>query len=361
MISAVDAVIAGELADVAGELAVVAAKPADLEAHLVAGDPGGGLHMGGVAEDEHALAREVGRIDRPRIPRQPQARGIGRARHAGQGADFGDEVMRGADADRHDLRPGHIEVALEEARRRFARLGVEKHVEMRRRQSGDVGWRGAHRRDHVHADAQVVEERREFLDIVAVTEAEARGAKDVRGDLRRLLLRLAEMPADLEEGLVRAEVLLPLVGRKFQRDDRHGKTHGLGQTARIVLDQLGRAGGADDDRFGLEAVVGVLAGGLEEMRGVRPEIAGLKGRVGHRRAMVAPLDHREEKVGVGVALRGVQDVVQPLHAGRDAHGADVRRAFVCPDRQLHATAPIFSFPRRRSGREKSPARSPACS
>jgi hypothetical protein len=51
--------------------------------------------------------------------------------------------------------------------------------------------------------------------------------------------------------------------------------------------------------------------------------------------MVAPLDHREEQVGIGVALGRVQDVVQALHRGGDTHGADMGRAFVCPDGQLH--------------------------
>jgi hypothetical protein len=51
--------------------------------------------------------------------------------------------------------------------------------------------------------------------------------------------------------------------------------------------------------------------------------------------MVAPLDHGEEQVGVGVALRRVQDVVQALHGRGDAHGADMGRALVCPDGQLH--------------------------
>jgi hypothetical protein len=69
-----------------------------------------------------------------------------------------------------------------------------------------------------------------------------------------------EVADDLEEGLVGAEVLLAGVGGQFQRDDRDREAHRLGQPAGVVLDQFGRAGGADDDRFRLEAVVGVLAG-----------------------------------------------------------------------------------------------------
>jgi hypothetical protein len=140
---------------------------------------------------------------------------------------------------------------------------------------------------------------------------------------------------ELVEGLVCAEVLLALVGRKFQRHDRHGDAHGLGQAAGIVLDQLGRAGGADDQRLRLEAVIGVLTGLLEDPGGVLAEVAALEGRVGHGRAVVAPLDHGEEQVGVGVALGRVQDVVQALHGGGDAHRAHMGRAFVCPDGELH--------------------------
>jgi hypothetical protein len=66
---------------------------------------------------------------------------------------------------------------------------------------------------------------------------------------------------DLEEGLVGAEVLLALVAGQLQRDHRHRQAHGLGHAAGIVLDQLGGAGGADDHRLRLEALIGILAGG----------------------------------------------------------------------------------------------------
>jgi hypothetical protein len=37
---------------------------------------------------------------------------------------------------------------------------------------------------------------------------------------------------------------------------------------------------------------------LEDRRGVAAEILSLEGRVGNRRALGAPLDHREEQVGI---------------------------------------------------------------
>ena len=217
--------------------------------------------------------------------------------------------------------------------------------------------RGAERGDGVHGDADLGEQAGQLLDVVAVAEAERGGAEDVAARLRGAVGLDRQAADDLQEGLGGAEALLALVGGQFQRDHRDRQAEGLGEAGGVVLDQLGGAGGADDDRLGAEAVVGVAAGGLEELRGVGAEVAGLEGGVGDRRAVAAALDHGEEEVGVGVALRRVQHVVQAGHAGGDAHGADMRRAFVGPDAELHSR----SAPRRRSGRAKRAARSPACS
>jgi hypothetical protein len=54
-----DPELAAKLADGPRELAVVAAKTHDLEPHLVPGDARGGFHMGGVPEQEDALAGEI--------------------------------------------------------------------------------------------------------------------------------------------------------------------------------------------------------------------------------------------------------------------------------------------------------------
>ncbi len=228
---------------------------------------------------------------------------------------------------------------------------------MRGRQPGEVGGGGAERGCDVDADAEAFEEFGDLGHIVAVAEAEAGGAEEIAGERLSPLGGAGEVADQLEEGLGGAEALLALVGGQLERDDRHRQAHALGEPARIVLDQFGGAGGADDHRLRLEALVGLAAGGLEELGGVGAEVAGLEGGVGHRRAVVAPLDHREQQVGIGVALGRVQDVVQALHAGGDAQRAHMRRAFVGPDRELH-TRTAF---RRRIGRENRPARSPACS
>jgi hypothetical protein len=72
---------------------------------------------------------------------------------------------------------------------------------------------------------------------------------------------------------------------------------------------------------------------LKSVGGVAAEVAGLECRVGDRRALRTPLDHGEQQVGVGVALRRVQHVVHIGHRGGDAHRPDVRRSLVGPDRR----------------------------
>ena len=60
---------------------------------------------------------------------------------------------------------------------------------------------------------------------------------------------------------------------------------------------------------GLESLVGLAHGALKESGGIAAQIARLKGGVGHRRPARQPLDHGEQQIGVGVALRRVQHVV----------------------------------------------------
>ncbi len=345
----------------ARHLAVVAAQADDLEPHLLGRDPGRRDGMAAVAEDEYPLAGQVGAVDAGRIPRQPEPRGIEPRRHPGQPRDLGHEVARRADADRHDPGVGLAQRPLHPAAGGLAGFGIHQHVEMRRAEAGDVLGAGAIGRDDVHADAHLVQQRGDLGDVVAVPEPQRGGADQVGGGPGGTLHRLRQPLDDPKERLVCAEVFLALVAGQFQRDHRHRQVQRLGQPAGIVLDQLGGAACADDQRAGAEPLVGLLAGGLEQRRGIGAQVAGLEGGVGHRRAMVAPLDHREQQIGIGVALRRVQHVVDVAHRRRHPHRADMRRAFVCPDRQLHAAASGVSSARRRSGRAKSPARSPACS
>ena len=67
-----DAVELGGIADFAGEFAGVCSEPDDGEAEFLRGDARGGERMRRVAENEDALARQVGRVDGARIPGKPR-------------------------------------------------------------------------------------------------------------------------------------------------------------------------------------------------------------------------------------------------------------------------------------------------
>jgi hypothetical protein len=212
-----------------------------------------------------------------------------------------------------------------------------------------------------------LEQAAHFAQVVAVAEAERGRAEQVaaRPGSRlagRVRHRRRQVANDLVEGLGRAPVLFLLVRGQLQGHHRDRQREGLRETTGVVLDELGGAGRADDHRLRLESLVGLAGRGLEQLGGVAAQVARLEGGVGDRRAARQPLDHREQQVGVGVALRRVQHVVQLAHRGRDPHRADVRRSFVGPERELHDEArQATSFARRSSGREKSSARSAAWS
>ena len=112
--------------------------------------------------------------------------------------------------------------------------------------------------------------------------------------------------------------------------------------------------------IGLEALVGITHRLLHQFGGIAAEVTRLERRIRDRRALITPLDHGEEQIGVGVALRSVQHVVHTAHRGRNAHRADVRRAFVGPEREFHGPYTASRLARS-SGRANSSARSPACS
>ena len=158
---------------------------------------------------------------------------------------------------------------------------------------------------------------------------------------RRSLGALAgchKMAHQLIESLGGAPVFLALIRRQFERHHRNRQIECFGQTARIILDELGRAGSANDHRLGREALVGFARSGLEKLGGIATQIAGLEGGVGHRWALRQALDHGEQQIGVGIALRRMQDVMQAAHCGGDTHGADMRRAFISPECELHGGA-----------------------
>ena len=169
------------LADVAGEFAAVGAEADDGETELLRRDAGGGDGVGRVAEDEHALAGEIGGIDRARVP--GKARSLGSEQRAGIDAgercDLGDEVARRADADRHGLDAGLPERPLQPLRGRGGDLRIEHDVEVGVAEAREIGRRRAERRDDMDVDAELVEQLRYLGDVVAMAEAERRRAEKI--------------------------------------------------------------------------------------------------------------------------------------------------------------------------------------
>ena len=143
------------------------------------------------------------------------------------------------------------------------------------------------------------------------------------------------MSHQLGEGFGRSPVFLALVGRQLQSHDGDGQVQRFAQAARIVLDQFGRAGGTDQHGLRRKAVKGLAGSGLEKFGSVAAQVTRFEGGVGDRRALLQALDHGEEQVCIGVALRRVQHIVHAFHGGCDTHRAHMGRSFVGPQGQLH--------------------------
>ena len=337
--------------------------------------------MGAVAVDEHALRGQVGRVDRARVPGKPSALGgeEGLDVDVRDASDLAEEVARRADADRHRLDGRLAERLLEPAAGGARDLGVEADVEVGVGQAREVGAGRVERGDDVDVDADAPEQSAHLDDVVAAAEAEARRADQVRarparrgrravarvgavrGRRRGALARGVEQqrPHQRVEGLARAPVLLLRVGGELERHDRNRQAEPLRERPRLVLDELRGARLADEQRVRAEALVGGLDALDDEPGGVAAEVARLEGRVRDRRAVIAALDHREQEVRVGVALRGVQHVVHVEQGVGDAHRPDVGRPFVGPDRELHRVRPRAARGGRAAARRARRGRRPA--
>ena len=353
-----DAVELRSLAYLARELAAEGAEADHGEAHLFGGDSRCGDDMGRIAEHEHALAGQVGRIDRARVPGQARLR-AGQRSHPGMfarqhriGADpgershLGDEGAGAVDAHRRGLRIRHAERALQPRRQRARHFRVQADVEVGLGQALQVVRRRAQRCDHVDVDAEFAEQPGDLDHVVAAAEAEDRRPEQVRLRARAVGARRAhgagrgdavgeQRAGKLVEGFGGAPVLLLRVRGQFQRHHRHRQAEGLAEVAGLVLQQFGRARFADQHGLGLVALVGFGHRGLHHVGSAAAEVACLERGVADRRTLVLALDHREQQVGVGVALRRMQHVVHVAHRGRDAHRADMRGAFIGPEGQLH--------------------------
>ena len=138
------------------------------------------------------------------------------------------------------------------------------------------------------------------------------------------------------KGFRRPPVLLLGVGRQLQIDDRNStEVHAGCQGTGLILDQFSRAALPHQQGLGLEPLHSLRHRTLHQLGGITAQISGLKGGVGDRWAPVTPLDHREQQIGVGVALRGMEHVMDALHRSGDTHGPNVGGAFVGPEGEFH--------------------------
>ena len=298
--------------------------------------------MGGVAEYIHALSREVGRIDRTGIP-DGMCIGldVGGYRNAGQRCDFLHKLAGGAHADGHGFGKGLTELTLQPLRGSLGDFRVEHDIEVGVWQALQIGRAGAQGGYDGNIHAHAAQELADFLDVITVAKAQGAGAQDVAARAACAVHRacrirlLCQATHQVVEGLGSAPVFLALVGRQLQCHHRNGQVQRLRQAARIVLNQLGGARSTHQHGLGRKPVVRVFHGGFEQLCRIATEVTRLEGGVGHRRAAGQALDHGEQQVGVGVALGCVHHVMHIRHGRGHAHGADVRRAFVCPECELH--------------------------
>ena len=269
---------------------------------------------------------------------------VGRYRDTGQCGDFLHKFAGGAHANRYGFGEGLSELALQPLRSGLRDFGVEHDIEVSVRQALHIGCAGAQGGHDGHIHAHAVQQLADFFDVVAMPKAQGTGAQDVAARAARAVHRarhvgLARQAANqVVEGLGSAPVFLALVGRQLQCHNRNRQVQRQRQAARVVLNQLRSARGTHQHGLRRKTVVRVFDGGLEQLCRVATEVARLEGGVGHRRAAGQALDHGEQQVGVGVALGCVHHVMHVGHGRGHAHGADVWRAFVCPECELHGSA-----------------------
>ena len=135
-------------------------------------------------------------------------------------------------------------VLFQPLRGRQGDLGIKHDVEVGLAETRDVLGRGAERRCDADLHAEPLKDAGDLAHIVAMAKAErGRPQKVAAGprawDTRTRAAR--EGSHEPVERLRRAPVLLLLIGGEFERNDRDRQTQRAGETARIVLQQFGRA------------------------------------------------------------------------------------------------------------------------
>ena len=192
-----------------------------------------------------------------------------------------------------------------------ADLAIQHHVGIGVGQGRQRLRRRIEGRDDMHIDPDRPQELPDLAHIIAATETERGGPEEVHARAAtaafrtRTYRRSHQRARQMIEGLRGPPVLLLGVGGELQRDHRDRELHPHRERPRLILDQLGGTGFADEERAGFEALVRLPHRRHHEICGVPTQVSGLEGGVGHRRPRRPALDHREEEIGVGVALRGV--------------------------------------------------------
>ena len=247
------------------------------------------ISMGGVAEDEDALAGQVGRVDRARPPRLAQPALVGDRGLPGDARDFFDEVSRGPRSDRNHGCARLAVVLFQPAGGRLADFRVEHHVEMCSGQAGDVGGRRAQRCAGIHGRCPAP--RSSIISDLTDRPCAGSPARSGRGCCRIARAYCSQgcgQPAhDLVEGLARAPAS-PCAGRRgqFQRNDgdRRGSAPRPDRPGSSWINSAVQdaptmmACGSNRSTASAQAVL------KRSWRCPIAQITGLKGRIGHRRA-----------------------------------------------------------------------------
>ena len=334
-----------------GQLPAVATQAHHLKAQFLACNLGGGDGMGGIAKNEHPLAREVGGIHRAGIPGQPRWLIKVRCLKPQQATELLDEGGGGTDPDRDGAHGGHAKAALQPTANRRCDFGIEADIGIGARDPLQIRWTGPQGRHHGHVDAAAIQQARDLADVVAAAEPEQAWAQQIHPGPAALLLPalgggrggawgrnllLEQTAHQLIQGFRRPPVFLLGVGRQIQA--HHGDTpqsHASGEGTGLVLDQFCCAAFPHQQGFWLEALNRLVDGAFDELGGVAAQVPGLEGGVGDRRAFIPPFDHGEQQIGVGVSLGGMQHVVHALHGCGNPQRTHMGRAFVCPEGEFH--------------------------
>ena len=242
---------------------------------------------------------------------------------------------------RHSFSERLVEAARQPLRCYGGDFRIQNYIEVGFTQAAQVIWCCTEWGNDVDTHTHLGQKAGYLLQIVAVPKAQCGWTQNIA--TRTLALRafhlwhlgLRQCAHQLIKSFCSTPVLLSLIRRKLQRNDGYWQTKCFGQPTRIVLNQLCRARRTNEHGLWLEAFESLTSSTLEKFGSVTTEVTRLKGRVSHWWPLGQPFNHGEQQVGISVALGRVQNIVNVSHRGSDAHGTDMRWAFISPERELH--------------------------